>query len=103
MSRLINAIETAQTERRAVLMHSSHEVLAEAFSKAIGGMLLLDTHERELPVKKHIIHLGGGPYLDLAVVVPASEYNRRAEQAEARLTDHAGEIARLKGALETKS
>lgn len=47
----------------------SGEALAEALATAIPGHLHLDTYARPRPggVRKHVIHLGGGPYLDLAV------------------------------------
>lgn len=49
---------------------SSEDVLLEAFAVAAPGYLLRDDWPGERPagVRKHIIHLGGGPYLDLAVV-----------------------------------
>lgn len=49
---------------------ASHDTLAAALAKRAGGYLILDqwTEPRPAGVRKHIIHLGGGPYLDLAVV-----------------------------------
>lgn len=47
--------------------------LAEALAKASPGLLFLDSHEnRTHGLRKHIIHLGGGPYIDLCVVPRAA-------------------------------
>lgn len=48
---------------------ATHDALASELAKAAGGLLILDQHaDRVAGVRKHVIHLGGGPYLDLAVV-----------------------------------
>ena len=47
--------------------------LAAALARRCGGWLVLDSWPERRPagIRKHVIHLGGGPYLDLAVI-PAS-------------------------------
>lgn len=47
--------------------------LARALAAAAPGHLILDTYTaRPGGVRKHVIHLGGGPYIDLAVCEGAS-------------------------------
>lgn len=47
---------------------SSGDDLARALAVAAPGYLILDTSDnRPAGVRKHVIHLGGGPYIDLAV------------------------------------
>lgn len=47
----------------------SDEELAEALRAASAGVLMTDnTKARVAGVRKHVIHLGGGPYLDITVV-----------------------------------
>lgn len=53
----------------------SGEDLATALARDAGGFVILDEWSGVRPggVRKHIIHLGGGPYLDLCVTPRAVE------------------------------
>lgn len=86
-----------------------HDELAQALSKRVGGYLILDTYEnRPAGVRKHVIHLGGGPYIDLAVFDVATlsqQHHAQLAQSEANtqhLLDTCVPLAELEAQLAEK-